>query len=145
MPANQPTKSEMKTKVKKPKKELKITKSKAAEIKEAIERGQIGATESAPKQKPAAKKLTPKTQQRDMITEGKLMVPEPDSPLYKAGKRLAEAVEQEQLVKDEKGEALQEVIGAMRKAKRYNYKVSGYIFELQHFGAQDKVKVIKPK
>ena len=79
------------------------------------------------------------------MSEGKLDVPEPTSPLYIAGKRLAEAVEQEELAKDEKAEAMLELQKAMKNAKRYNYKASGYTFELQHFGASDKVKVIKPK
>lgn len=92
-----------------------------------------------------AKAAGRKPKQTDMVTEGKLAVPEPTSPLYIAGKRLATAVEDENDIKEEKAEAIQDVIKAMRSAKRYNYKVQGYTFELQHFGAQDKVKVIKPK
>ena len=102
--------------------------------------------ELADKVKSASRRiLKPKQEQTDMVTSGKLTVPEPDSPLYKAGKRLREAIEQESLVKDEKAEAMQQVTAAMKKAKRYNYKVDGYCFELQHFGATDKIKVLKPK
>lgn len=142
----------------KPKKDkpVKVSKSKAAELKEALEKRQLGdkspATPKASKKKaakPAAKvaikKLKPKTAQLDMVTEGKLLVPEPNSPLYKVGKRLSEVVEQETLIKDEKADAMQEVVKAMRKARRYNYKVRGYIFEIVHKGAEDKVRIIKPK
>jgi len=86
-----------------------------------------------------------KPKQGDMVNEGKLLVPEPDSPLYKAGKRLAEAVELQEQTKDEIAEANLEVMKAMRNAKRYLYRVKGYTFELHHRGAEDKVKVIKPK
>lgn len=167
-----------------------ITKSKAAELKDALEARQVGAApkdledtavtittgtgkqvkttlkkmiaaSTAQKIGPAGKKfkaaletalgtperktLKPKTEQLDMVTEKKLDVPEPTSPLYLAGKRLKEAIVQEELLKDEKAEAQQEVLKAMKKAKRYNYRVEGYLFELAHTGAMDKVKVIKPK
>ena len=133
----------------KPKKaDKKLAKSAAAELKDAMERGQVGAP--PPELKPAKpkserRKLKPKSQQIDLVTDGKMLVPEPDSPLYKAGKRLAEAVEQVDLAVDEKAEALQEVIKSMKNAKRYTYKVAGYVFEFVHKGASDNVKVIKLK
>ena len=95
--------------------------------------------------KPARRTLKPKSEQLDMVTEKKLDVPEPTSPLYIAGKRLKEAVQQEQLNKDEKAEAMNEVLKCMKNAKRYHYRVEGYVFELMHKGAADSVKVVKPK
>lgn len=95
--------------------------------------------------KPQRRLLKEKASQGDMVTDGKMIVPEPTSPLYIAGKRLKEACIQEKLNDDEKAEAMLEVMQAMRRAKRYIYKVEGYAFELHHQGAQDKVRVIKPK
>lgn len=95
--------------------------------------------------KPPRRLLKEKSSQGDMVTDGKMIVPEPTSPLYIAGKRLKEACIQEKLNDDEKAEAMLEVMQAMRRAKRYIYKVEGYAFELHHQGAQDKVRVIKPK
>lgn len=138
---------------KKPKNEkaAKITKSKAAELKEALEKRQLGDTTATPKakkgkateQKPERHIRKPKEEQRDLVDEGKLVVP--TSPLYKAGKRLKDACIQEKLNDEEKAEAIADVLKCMKKARRYNYNVEGFGFELDHQGAKDKVRIIKPK
>lgn len=145
----------------KPKKDkpVKITKSAAAALKETLEKrslgdktpvamklGKNGKLSKADKKKveaAARKILKPKEEQRDLVNEGKLVVP--TSPLYVAGKRLKDCCIQEKLNDDEKAEAIADVLKCMRKAKRYNYNVEGYGFELDHQGAKDKVRIIKPK
>ena len=145
-------------------------KSKAAELKDALEKRQVGQPDITDKLKPglkdgktgnsikasvqrekvgkskAAKKLKPlqpKADQIDMVDSKLLVVP--TSPLFIAGKKLKDAVAQEELIKDVKAEAALEVLKCMKKAKRYNYSVEGYRFELDHKGAIDKVRVVKPK
>ena len=90
-----------------------------------------------------ARKIKP--EQTDMVKEGKLFVPEPTSPLYLAGKRLADCIDKEETIKNDKAEAITEVLKCMKKAKRLMYRVCGFTFEFHHQGASDKLKVIKPK
>ena len=90
-----------------------------------------------------ARKIKP--EQTDMVKEGKLFVPEPTSPLYLAGKRLADCIDKEETIKNDKAEAITEVLKCMKKATRLMYRVCGFTFEFHHQGASDKLKVIKPK
>ena len=89
-----------------------------------------------------ARKIKP--EQTDMVKEGKLFVPEPTSPLYLAGKRLADCIDKEETIKNDKAEAITEVLKCMKKAKRLMYRFCGFTFEFHHQGASDKLKVIKP-
>ncbi len=121
-----------------------LTKSekKARKLEEKLKAAVAAAGETEPAE---PKKGRKKDAQGDFVSNGKLFVPEPDSPLYKAGKRLADVITTLKDATDEKAEAELEVAKAMKNAKRLCYKVAGYTYELQHLGARDKIKVIKPK
>lgn len=153
-PAVKPTKPK-KEKVKKV-----LTKSKAAELKESLERRQLGdktpvvskddkkaKTHGKAKTKAVLAKLSkPKANdQLDMVDTGKLKVAAPTDKISKAAQRLKKAIDCLEVATDEKGASVENLVKAMRKAKRYRITVAGMAFELNHVGPKDTIKVVKPK
>ena len=140
-------------------KPAKLTRSKAAELKDAIEKGQVGKPDAVDKIKgvlldgntgkpvPAAKKEKgAKPKQLDMVDEKMVKLDQRRlGVLGKAGTRLAKAVTNLADMVEEKGKAMENMVKAMQKAKRYRYTCAGLVFELTHKGPQDTIKVVKPK
>lgn len=119
------------------KKEPKVSKKKAAEIQDAIQRGQVGAPQPEQPETDASKKL--KLRQAELAN-----MPKPDK-VGKAAEHFRDAVREADDAHEAKGEAADNLIRAMKSAKRYTLQIDGYKFELHHTGAKDTIKIIKPK
>ena len=94
------------------------------------------------KPKPAAVK---KTEEEKAPAQTELEgMPERDG-VGKAGKRYKDAVEALDAAQNEKGEAMQSLINALKKARRTSVQVEGYHFQYKHNGPSDKILTKKPK
>lgn len=71
-------------------------------------------------------------------------MPKPDAIGLHA-QNLRTAIEKLDAASEEKGEAIDKLMKAMRRAKRHNIRIDGYVFEFHHQGAKDSIKVVKPK
>ena len=121
-----------------PKKRKPRATKKANEIKDAMEQRQVGAEPEADKPK---RGRPPKRQQQ---TEMAGVIPPPDK-VGVAAQRFKEAVVAATDAADEKAEVQDNLIKALRNAKRYNFSCDGYKFEMFHHGAKDTIKVTNPK
>lgn len=63
----------------------------------------------------------------------------------KAGVRFKESLKELEKATKEKGDAADNLIRAMKQAKRYILQIEGYKFEYIHSGPKDNIKVQKPK
>lgn len=70
---------------------------------------------------------------------------EESGPLGAAAQNFQAAIEKLTAAQEEKGERMDELIKALKHAKRYIFQCGGYKFELVHQGPKDTIKVLKPK
>jgi hypothetical protein len=136
-------------KPKKPRAKKVLTKSKAAELKEMLEARQTGTKLPEPKAEPKGKATVKEMLKAQASGKAKQQeLPGVKVKMDKIGicaKRFKDSLEALELAQDEKGAAVEGLIKAMQKAKRYRFTIDGYHFEFIHKGPSDTVKVTKPK
>lgn len=115
--------------------------------------GTMGATETgeclacvskAAANKAAGKKDKPGRKPKIVQMEAVALVPKMDG-VGKAAKRFAESLTSLDEARDERGEAEQNLINSLKKAKRTSFQTLGFKFFLNHSGPKDSIKVQKPK
>lgn len=70
---------------------------------------------------------------------------EESGPLGAAAQNFQAAIEKLTAAQEDKGERMDELIKALRHAKRYSFQCSGFKFELVHQGPKDTIKITRPK
>jgi hypothetical protein len=71
-------------------------------------------------------------------------MPKPDG-VGTAAQRLRTAIEKLDACKDEKDEAVENLMKSLVDAKRRDISIDGYKFEMRHEGPKDTIKIVKPK
>ena len=121
----------------------------AADIKDAIERNQIGQGE-----KPTIAEKGP-AKPKDVLEGPKPKPKRPEQPelngmpkldgVGKAARRMKDALLALQDATDEKGQAEDALLKALKKTRRTSIQCDGFKFQFSHIGPKDKITVQKPK